>query len=382
VRRILGAGIAAVLLLAPLAACSNDPAPTETKDYLSMSWDQIVAEAKQEGELVVSAWWGEAFWNEAAKLFQDKYGIEVQFLLGNNAIDKILAEKDRAVGTIDVQLVGGQAVKTSVDADLWYGPVFSKLPDNSALDQKLSQTQEGVDTNGYLVPVYRNQTVIAYDPDKVSNPPQTWEEFVDWIDANPKQFAYPDPNRGGVGQAFIQAVIANLTGGLDQYAGDTEVVDAKVASWDAVWEWVRTYNEKMNVTVSNSEDLDLLNQGTASMVMAWDDDTQLALNNGSLFKRAKVYVPEFGLPGGGDTAGVLKNAGNKAAAILFLDFLTSKEIQALMNQTLGSIPARTDLAEVPSPVSETDRANSTDWLPAPYKEHLNLGFTEKVLLGS
>lgn len=155
-----------------------------------------------------------------------------------------------------------------------------------------------------------------------------------------------------------------------------------MADWTKVWDWLRDNNKKMNVTVSNSEDLDLLNQGTASMVMAWDDDTQVALNNGTLFKRAKCYVPAFGLPGGGDTAGVLKNAEHKAAGMLFLDFLTSKEIQALMNKNLGSVPARTGLAEVPSPVSEADRTKATGWVPAPYKDFLIKGFTEKVLLRS
>ncbi len=248
-------------------------------------------------------------------------------------------------------------------------------------DAKLSSLQEGVQTGGYLVPIYRNQTGFLYDPDRVATPPQTWDEFNAWLAANPKGFAYPDPNKGGTGQGFVQAVITNLTGGLDKYTGDTSVDATKVADWNLAWDWLKTNNPKINVTLSNSEDIDLLNQGAASIVMAWDDDSQAALTNGTLFARAKMYIPAFGLPGGGDTAGVVKNAPNKAGALLFLDFLTSPEMQVLMNKTVGSIPARTDVTGIPSIIPEEVRAkNGVAWIPAPYKSLLTQDFTKNVLL--
>ena len=294
----------------------------------------------------------------------------------------MLAEKDRAIGTIDVQLIGGADVKTSVDAGLWYGPVFPKLPDHGSIDPKLATIQEGVTTGGYLVPIYRNQTGFLYDPQKVATPPQTWDEFAAWVTANPKGFAYPDPNKGGTGQGFVQSVITSLTGGLDKYVGDTSVDPAKVANWNLAWDWLKANNPKMTVSLSNGEDIDLLNQGAASIVMAWDDDSQAAITNGTLFKRAQMYIPQFGLPGGGDTAGVVKNAPDKAAAILFLDFLTSPDIQKLMNKTVGSIPSRTDITGIPSIIPEDVRAkNGVAWIPAPYKTVLAKDFTSKVLLG-
>jgi putative spermidine/putrescine transport system substrate-binding protein len=366
---------------APAAAASATAAASHGLDYLSMTQDQLVAQAKTEGEIVFSAWWGEEFWKEVATQFTKKYGIEARILLGNNAIDKILAEKDREIGTIDVQLIGGQDVKTSIDAGLWYGPVFTKLEGHDKLDQKLAAVQEGVQTGGYLVPMYRNQVGFLYDPDRVATPPQTWDEFAAWVAANPKGFAYPDPNKGGSGQGFVQAVIASLTGGLDKYQGDTSVDPAKVSNWNLAWDWLKANNPKMNVTLSNSEDIDLLNQGAASIVSAWDDDSQAAITNGTLFKRAKMYIPAFGLPGGGDTAGVVKNAPNKAAALLFLEFLTTPEIQQLMNKTVGSIPARTDVTGIPSIIPEDVRAkNAVPWMPAPYKALYTGDYTKNVLL--
>lgn len=355
--------------------------PTAPTDVLSMSWDQIVAQAKTEKDMVFYAWWGEEYWKEAARRFNEKYGMNAQVIIADNVVDKLLAEKDKAVGTVDVQLIGGANVKTAMDAGVWYGPVFQKLPSAAQLDQKLASYQEGVETKGYLVPIYRNQTALLYDPDRVAKPPQTWEELVAWIDANPKGFAFCDPNKGGSGQAFVQTAIANLTGGLDKYKGDTEVVQDKVANWNTVWDWFKTNLPKLDVTVSNNESLDHLNQGAASLIVAWDDDTLVALSKGTLFKRAKMYIPSMGLPGGGDTAGIAKNAPHKAASLLFLDFLTSSEMQTLMNQTIGSYPARTDITKIQQLVPEEQRQKyGTAWVPAPYKKLFSEEFTKQVLI--
>jgi putative spermidine/putrescine transport system substrate-binding protein len=202
-----------------------------------MSWDQIVEEAKAEKELVFYMWWGEEYWKTAAQKFEEKYGIKANVVIGDNNVDKLLAEKDSAVGTIDAQAFGGSSVKTVIDGGLLYGPILPKIPSAANLDPKLGAYQEGVNTMGYLVPLYRNQTGFLYDPDKISNPPQTWDDLVKFVQENPKQFAFSDPNKGGTGQAMVFTAVVNLTGGLDQYAGDTELDQAKAAKWSAVWDW-------------------------------------------------------------------------------------------------------------------------------------------------
>lgn len=400
------AGVLSVIMAALLAACSGPAAtpaatagsptqaastpaaqssapsaePSAAVDYLSMSQDELIAAAKAGSDIVFGTWWGEGFFKDVASKFTEKYGIQARVLVGDTAITKILAEKDREIGTIDVQLIGGADVKTSMDAGLWYGPIYDSIPDHQVIYPKLAEVQEGVQTGGYLVPIYRNQVGFVYDPNAVTDLPQTWDEFAAWIVKHPKSFAYPNPNGGGAGQAFVQAVIANLCGGLDKYDGDTTVVAEHVDNWNLAWDWLNANNKYMNVTLSNSEDLDLLNQGAATLVSAWDDDTMAAMRNGTIPSRSKMYIPQFGLPGGGDTAGVLKNASNKAAALLFIQFLTSPEIQTAMNETVGSIPARTDLTTIPSIIPEDQRAsNGTGWMPAQYKDKFDEDFTKFVL---
>jgi putative spermidine/putrescine transport system substrate-binding protein len=370
-----------VLLALILPACAGaQPAATQ-KDYLNMSWDQIVAEAKQEGELTFYMWWGEEYWKSAAQKFEEKYGIKANVVIGDNNVDKLLAEKDNATGTIDAQAFGGESVKTVIDAGILYGPILPKMPAAPNLDPRLSSYQEGVETKGYMVPLYRNQTGLLYDPDKISTPPQTWDDLVKFIEENPKQFAFCDPNKGGTGQAMVIAAVNNLTGGLDQYKADTELDPAKVESWSAVWDWFNANEDKYILTASNNESIDLLNQGAVSLIIAWDDDTQIAFSKGTIFKRAKMYVPEMGFPGGGDSVGIPKNAPHKAAAMLFIDFLTSPEMQVEMNQVIGSYPARTDVAIENALLPEEQRQQyGISWYPAPYKAYGNENFTKEVLM--
>ena len=347
-----------------------------------MTWDEIVAAAKQEGEVTFSVWLGPDYFKEAAKQFTDKYGIRANVLLGANAIDKILAEKDRPVGTIDVQAIGGADLKTSIDAGLWYGPIFNIEPNHTALNspaQALAVTQEGITTNGYFMPYTENQVAMLYDPAHMPTLPQTWDEFAAWVQATPKGFAYNDPNHGGAGQAFVQAVLASLSGGLDKYNGDTEVDQAKVADWSAGWDWLVANNPNMTVTTSNNANMDLLNQGGANMVVAWTDDATAGIQGGTLSNAFKMYIPKFGLAGGGDSIGVVKNSPNPAAALLFIDWLTSPEMQTLMNQTLKTGPVRDDVtAEFVPDVQFPE--NATGWMPAAYKGYAADQFTSQVLL--
>jgi putative spermidine/putrescine transport system substrate-binding protein len=346
-----------------------------------MSWDQIVAEAKAEKELTFYMWWGEEYWKTAAQKFEEKYGIKANVVIGDNNVDKLLAEKDSATGTIDAQAFGGESVKTVIDGGLLYGPILPKMPSVANLDARLGSYQEGVETKGYMVPLYRNQTGFLYDPDKISTPPQTWDDLVKFIEENPKQFAFCDPNKGGTGQAMVFMAVNNLTGGLDQYKADKELDPKKVESWSKVWDWFNANEDKYVLTASNNESLDLLNQGAVSLIIAWDDDTQIAFSKGTIFKRAKMYIPEMGLPGGGDSVGIPKNAPHKAAAMLFIDFLTSAEMQAEMNKVIGSYPARTDVAIENALLPEEQRQKyGMSWYPAPYKAYGNDNFTKEVLM--
>ncbi len=378
--------IAAITLLMctfAFAGGTKEKSSAAEKDYLSMSWDQIIAEAKAEGELVFYSWWGEEHWIEAGKEFESKYGIKTKIVIGEQSANanKVVAEGKQAEGTIDAIMMGGDFLKPVMDLKLFYTPITKVIPHTDKLDPKLLQFVEGLRNNGELIPLYRNQTGLLYNPAKVPNPPQTWDELVAWIKANPKRFGFNDPSKGGSGQSFVHAAIGEITGGLDQYRGDSEAVPAKMASWNKVWDWMNSMEPYWTYTTSNNDSISRLNSGEFWMTVAWDDDTQVVLKKGSLFKEAKLYVPKFGLAGGGDCAGVLKNAKHKAAGLLFLAFLTEPDQQIKMNERIGSYLSRTDVATAVQLLPEEQRQkNGVPWIPAPYKREFIDQFVKNVLM--
>lgn len=351
-------------------------------DLQTASWEQIVAAAKAEGTVTFYAWYFPDYFKEAAADFEKQYGIKANVIIGDQTanFNKAIAEKDMAAGTIDVMIVGGQWVKTTTDLNLFYGPIRNILPEAGKMPSTAWEVQEGVLIKGYLAPFHRNQTGILYDPDRVKNPPQTWDELVAWIKANPKEFGFCDPSKGGSGQSFVHTAIAQIAGGLDKYKGDKELVPSKVENWNLVWKWFNDNKNNLTITVSNNDSIIRMNGGEISMTVAWDDNVKDQISKGNLFKRAKMYIPKMGLAGGGDTLGVLKNAQHKAAALVWIAFIQSKEQQLKKFQMVGAYPARTDLAAEGTLLSEEDRKNAIPWFPAPYKDYMIKEFVKNVLM--
>jgi putative spermidine/putrescine transport system substrate-binding protein len=352
-------------------------------DLQKASWDKIVAEAKKEGSVTFYAWYFADYFTEAAAAFEKQYGIKANVVVGDQTanFNKAIAEKDMAVGTIDCMIVGGQWVKTTTDLNLFYGPIKGIIPDSDKLAPSLWVVQEGVQTKGYLAPFHRNQTGLLYDPDRVKPPlPQTFAELTAWIEAHPKLFGFCDPNKGGSGQSFVHTLIKELCGGLEKYTGDTDVVPSKVANWNLAWDWALKHKDQVTITASNNDSYSRVNGGELAMAVAWDDGVKDFINKGQLFARAKMYIPKMGFAGGGDTMGVLKNSPHKAAALLWIALITSKDQQLKKYQMLNAYPARTDIAVGEVMLTEEDRKNALAWFPAAYKAYMISEFTKNVLM--
>jgi putative spermidine/putrescine transport system substrate-binding protein len=367
------------VLLAATMAASAASAP---KALLDMNWEEIKAAAKEEGKVVFWVWHDESFWVQLGQAFEKKYGIKFELVFSEKTAgdSKILAEKDSAKGSFDVFKVGGETTKLIMDANLLAGPILSKIEVKDKLDQGLSARQEGVETKGYLVPAHRNQTGLLYNPRTVSNPPQTWAELEAWIDANPKKFGFCSPDKGGSGQAFVLSVIKEVAGGLDKYYGDTEVVDSKVANWDLVWKWINDRKSKITITTSNNDSLARLNQGELNLVAAWDDNTFNTIKAGELFKDATLYIPKFGMAGGGDTLGLMKNAPHPAAGLLLINYMVSDEGQQLFMTVMNTYPARTDLIATSTLLKPEDMQYRLEEIPAAYKSKYIEDFVKNVLM--
>ena len=189
------------------------------------------------------------------------------------------------------------------------------------------------------------------------------------------------PDKGGSGQAFVLTLINRVAGGLDKYYGDSEVDEAKIENWQLVWQWIKDrMDDRITLTTSNNDSISRLNQGELDLIVAWDDNSFNAISKGELFKDAVLYIPKFGMPGGGDTSGLLKNAPHKAAGLLLINFMSSDEGQMLFRDVMMACPARTDIPATATLLKEEDKQYSIPWIPAEYKKQFIEDFTKYVMM--
>jgi putative spermidine/putrescine transport system substrate-binding protein len=87
------------------------------------------------------------------------------------------------------------------------------------------------------------------------------------------------------------------------------------------------------------------------------------------------------MPGGGNAAGVPTNAPHKAAALLFLSWLTSADTQVLLANEMGIAPVNADaVGKGNSTVTAEQRHYAIDWLPPAVQKATDAEYLEKVVL--
>ncbi|PDS76134.1 ABC transporter substrate-binding protein [Rhizobium sp. L43] len=360
-QRLIPLLIAAAAFATPAAAAD---------DLLKKPWDDIVAQAKQEGEVVWYNWFLQPRFRELSKGFEEKYGIKVTIPDGTSDgnQNKFLAELDRAEGDIDVMSLGGdQLPKFDVTA-YFLGPL-DILPGYSKLRTQIN----GGDGKRYAVAFWGNQTGLAYDPTQVDEAklPQTFDDLTKWIKENPQAFAFNDTRGGGAGKAFLQTVVRSTVKPEDIAAGN----------FQAAWDWFAANKPNYGFTSSNADSLTRLNGGEFQIVSAWEDHLAGLQQKGEIDKRMKFYIPKFGMPGGGNVVGIAANAKHKAASLLFVDWLTSAETQTMLAKEMGSAPVNSDAVKIAGGVPAEQRAYAVDWFPVKQADAITAQFLEKVVMG-
>ena len=268
--------------------------------------------------------------------FEKQYGIKVRIPEGrlDGNVNKLLAEAGKKKGRLDV--IAMSVTQLPVMMGL---KALAKIDDLPGYDDAVHQIQN-VDTQGYAVAFWGNQTGFAYDPKQIGNQalPQTLDQLQSFINANPKRFGYNDPNNGGAGEAFIQRIVT-ITGG--DFNSKTDSIDPTVVKrWQKGWLWFAANRDNITLTASGADSLTRLNDGELMLIPIWEDHLVGLQKTGAITPRLKFYVPEFGMPGGGNIAAIAANSPHPAASRLFLNWLILPSTQKAMNQAFGSTPLK------------------------------------------
>lgn len=198
----------------------------------------------------------------------------------------------------------------------------------------------------YSLPYRGSQVLLAYDTSKLSaeDAPKTWDDLVTWIKANPGQFVYNRPDKGGSGGNFVRRAIHQANGldpdafTLDNYT-EEYAAEALGKAWDLLAEIAPDLYDGGAYTSGNTQSIQLLAQGVVTMTPVWSDQVLQAMSQGVLPESTGlVQLQDLALVGGFSRMTFFTNGVNKEAALKLGDFMLSEEMQTAILTEIGGFP--------------------------------------------
>jgi ABC-type uncharacterized transport system YnjBCD substrate-binding protein len=239
---------------------------------------------------------------------------------------KLKSQKDANVAKydIDVAVIHQSIMPSMIQNDLLakYGPEIATYKLMTAANGKNAL---GFDVEGYVMPMFQSQVVLAYNPDMVKNPPNTYEELVAWIKANPRKFGYNGVKGGMSGTAFTTGWVYWKSGQYDQYAKGAYDKGAQ-SGWPAAIKELKSL--PVTMTTGNNDTLDKLNRGEIAMGPVWVDMLINMKNEKRMDPKIRMKLIGPGLPGQPMYLVVTKKAASYEMAKKYVEFITSPEQQA------------------------------------------------------
>ncbi|MFK7878993.1 ABC transporter substrate-binding protein [Roseobacter sp.] len=191
-----------------------------------ISWEDVQARAKEEGEVNLYYWGG----SDKINIWMDSVAVPglaaegvtlnpVRITGTKDAVDLVLAEKGSGKGlgegSVDAIWVNGENFATLKRQDALMGAFADKLPNSANIEWNpddpralLNLRDFGVETNASEMPWSGQQYVCAVNTTRVpsGDAPGTFAELMTYLEANPGKFTYVKPPHF-IGNTFVQATI-------------------------------------------------------------------------------------------------------------------------------------------------------------------------------
>jgi putative spermidine/putrescine transport system substrate-binding protein len=185
----------------------------------------------------------------------------------------------------------------------------------------------GVEVKGYVVPMFKNQIAIAYNPTFVQRPPRSFAELEAWVRANPRRFGYNGIKGGVSGIGFVMAWVYYKTGRYELLTQGPYDRKHDPIIRQAL-EQLREFNRNVVLTSGNAGTLDALNRGEIWMGAVWVDQLVAWKNEGRMNPDITPVLIAPGLPIYPLYLVVPREAANRDWGVRYVDFVANPQIQA------------------------------------------------------
>jgi putative spermidine/putrescine transport system substrate-binding protein len=226
------------------------------------------------------------------------------------------------------------------DAGLWVKLSAANIPGFDTINPLAKDSE-------FSLPYRGSQVLLAYDKTKLdpAQAPKTWEALVVWIKANPGQFIYNRPDKGGSGGNFVRRAIHEVNGrDLKKFTIDNYSAEAGEAMLNPAWKLLSDIAPSLYdhgaYTAGNTQSIQLLAQGVVTMTPVWSDQVLQAISQGVLPETTGlVQLTDLALCGDFSRMTIFSNGAHKDAALKLAAFMLTKEIQEAIITEIGGFPS-------------------------------------------
>jgi putative spermidine/putrescine transport system substrate-binding protein len=225
----------------------------------------------------------------------------------------------------------------SLEAGLWVDFATAGLTNYDKVNPVVMQTPA-------LLPYRGSQVVMMYNAEKVKDVPVTFAALVEWIKANPGQFAYARPDLGDSGACFVERALQEVNGqNPDLFLPDNYTQAYADPMFAKLWPLLQDIQPSLfnggEYTSGNTASIQMLASGAVSMTVAWSDMALQAMSQGVVPETTAVaQLQDLAFTGGFSGIVVPSVAANKDMALKLADYLISPEVQNHVVTDLGGFP--------------------------------------------
>jgi len=275
-----------------------------------------------------------------------QYKLNVVIARGGISMDDIItrtiaAQKSGADPQIDVieGMDPAGFTQATLDAKLWVNFSKDNIPNYDTLNPAINVIPYGLPYRG-------SQVLIAYDSTKVPEDevPKTFPDLISWIKAHPGQFVYCRPDKGGSGGNFVVRALYEANGKdpsiftTDNYS-DELAAKLLPGAWKILSDINGDIYQNGSYPAGNLPTLQLLANGSVSMITAWSDQSLQALQNGTLPDTIKLtQLTDLPMTGGYVYTAIPVNATHMDGALAFANYYISLENQQSVVKDIGGFP--------------------------------------------
>jgi putative thiamine transport system substrate-binding protein len=327
--------------LAVLAACFAAPAAAQPDPA---DWAAVLQEAR--GQTVYwHAWGGDPRINDfiawVGEQALSRHGVtvtQVKLAATADAVARVVSEKQAGQdqgGAVDLIWINGENFAAMKGAGLLFGPFAEQLPNWPLVDvagKPATRMDFTEPTLGLESPWAMAQLVFEYDSARLPTPPLGAGPLLDWAQANPGRFTYPQPP-DYLGTTFLKQVLYGVIDTPDLLG---QPVDP--ATYDQVtaplWAWLDRITPALwrqgQAYPANEPALgQLLADGEIDIAFAFNPGrASAAIAAGELPDTVRTAVWTGGTIGNASFVAIPYNAAHAAGALVVANLLLDPQVQA------------------------------------------------------